>query len=310
MDLIECRQVNIEDYDDVMDIRDDVYDGLDYLPALYRSMMTNHVGYALTVNKTMVAFRCDAFIDDGETMLTRALRVRKGYEGRGMVNRLGDFISQEIAGNLRLKRKVFTFGNKTLLKKVEQGKATLVLQKAILFYQGLVSKVAPSLPTVTNTQIRILNKADMQKLLSSKTDTDRLFPQGRIIADWVPYRLLATNVDYFFNDFCLILGSDCKNGESVRLELMTLAVSYTVPNGIRYNIEIYGSLTEQLFSCHMAEHLRKCSTFEHENINFVIHYEQGRHDLDIITKTMQQFGMTASDKFHSTIMYAVEELTI
>ncbi|OWF37432.1 N-acetyltransferase 16 [Mizuhopecten yessoensis] len=309
MDLIECRLVGIQDYDDVTAIRDDVYDGMDYLPALYRSMMTNHIGYALTVNKTMVAFRCDAFIDDGETMLTRALRVRKGYEGRGMVNRLGDFISQENAGNLRLKRRVYTFGNTNLLKKVEQGKATLVLQKAILLYKGLVSKVVPSLPTVTNTQIRILNKADMQKLLSSKTDTDSLFPQGRIIADWVPYRLLAINVDHFFNDFCLILGSDCKDGDSVRLELMTLAVSYTVPNGIRYTIEIYGSLTEQMFSDHMAEHLRKCSTFDRDNINLLIHHEQGRHDPDIITKTMQQFGMTASDRIHST-MYAAEESTI
>ncbi|XP_033730780.1 probable N-acetyltransferase 16 [Pecten maximus] len=256
MDVIECRKVGIEDYDDVMSIRD-VYNGLDYLPALYRTFMADHTGYAVIVNKTMVAFQCVTFIDDGETIITRALRMRKGYEGRGLVYRLRAFVLQDIAGKPRLKRYAFMTGNEAILQKVlKERRGELIVQRDILFYQGGVSKVIPFLPTVDNISMRILNKDDLQKLLSSKADTDRLFPQGRIIVDCVPYRLLASNVDHFFNEFCHILGSECKDGNSGSFECITLAVGYIVPFGIRYNVEIYGNFTEETFSLHMAEHLR------------------------------------------------------
>ncbi|XP_033730111.1 histidine N-acetyltransferase-like [Pecten maximus] len=306
MDVVECRKVGIEDYDDVMSIRD-VYDGLDYLPALYRTFMADHTGYAVIVNKTIVAFQCASFIDDGETIILRALRMRKEYEGRGLVYRLRAFVMQDLAEKPRLKRKVSTTGNVAILQKVlQERRGELIVQRDILFYQGEVSKVVPFLPTVDNVSMRILNKDDLQKLLVSKADTDRLFPQGRIIVDWVPYRLLASNVDHFFNKFCHILGSESKDGNAGTFEYITLAVSYIVPNGIRYNVEIYGNFTEETFSLHMSEHLRNCSTLEYENINFLVHYESGSHDASMITKTMQQFGMSESNTFHSRTMYGIE----
>ncbi|XP_033730098.1 uncharacterized protein LOC117319389 [Pecten maximus] len=269
--------------------------------------MADHTGYAVIVNKTMVAFQCVTFIDDGETFIPRALRMRKGYEGRGLVYRLRAFVLQDIAGKPRLKRKVYTTGNEALLQKVlEERRGELILQRDILFYQGGVSKVVPFLPTVDNIPMRILNKGDLQKLLSSKANTDRLFPQGRIIVDWVPYRLVASNVDHFFNEFCHILGSECKDGDSGSFECITLAVGYIVPNGIRYNVEIYGNFTEETLSLHMAEHLRNCSTFEYEDINLLVYSEPGSHDASMITKTMQQFGMSKSNTFHSSTMYGIE----
>ncbi|XP_060075967.1 histidine N-acetyltransferase-like [Ylistrum balloti] len=307
MDCIECRKVGIEDYDSVMAIRTDVYDGLDYLPALYRTIMTNHTGYAVFVNEIMVGFECVSLIDDGETLIARAARIRKEYVGRGLAYHLRNAITRDNANKPKLIRSVYTSGNKTLLQRVEEGRAELVLQKAILFYKGLMSNILPSLPTVDNTIVRILTKEDLKKLLSSKTDTDKLFPQRRIIVDWVPYRLLATNVDHFFNEFCHILGSDLKDGKSEGLECISLAVGYSVPNGIRYNVELYGNFTEEILSIHMAEHLGKCSTFGKENINLLLHYEHGTHDADVLTQTMHQFGMNVSNNFHSKVMYGMEE---
>ncbi|XP_069121110.1 histidine N-acetyltransferase-like [Argopecten irradians] len=304
-DVIECRKVTLDDYDEVINIRKDVYDGLDYLPALYRTMMTNHIGYVLTLNKKIIAFESISVIDDGESIVGRALRISKAYEGRGLVHQMEDFIRKDIAGNSRLKHNVFTTGNKTIMERnLKVNKGQLILQKGILLYKGDISKVVPFLLNVDMLTTRILNKDDLKKLMTSKLDTDRLFPQGRIIVDWVPYRLLASNVDHFFNDFCHILGSG--DGNSDRIECMTVAVGYTAPKGIRYIVEMYGTFTEETFSDHIVQHLKRCSTLDTEHINFSLHYETGKHNPDTITKTMHQFNMNKSDT-HFTIMYGVEE---
>jgi len=47
---IEICRVTEADYDDVISIRDDVYDGLDYLPCLYKAWLPTHEGYLVRVN--------------------------------------------------------------------------------------------------------------------------------------------------------------------------------------------------------------------------------------------------------------------
>ncbi|XP_069121112.1 probable N-acetyltransferase 16 [Argopecten irradians] len=304
-DVIECRKVTLDDYDEVINIRKDVYDGLDYLPALYRTMMTNHIGYVLTVKKKIIAFECISVIDDGESIIGRALRISKAYEGRGLVHQMEDFIRKDITGNSRLKYNVFTTGNKTIMERnLKVNKGQLILQKGILFYKGDISKVVPFLLNVDMLTTRILNKDDLKKLMTSKSDTDRLFPQGRIIVDWVPYRLLASNVDHFFNDFCHIVGSGDWNSD--RIECMTVALGSPVAKGISYIVEMYGTFTEETFSDHIVQHLKKCFTLNTEHINFSLHYETGKHNPDIITKIMHQFNMKKSDTYCTT-MYVVEE---
>lgn len=304
-DVIECRKVGLEDYDEVIDIRTDVFGGRDYLPALYKTMMANHTGYVVTVNQIMVAFECLSFIDDGETAIIRSLRLRKGYEGRGLTYRLRDVINDVIVRNPRAKRYVYTMDSKTIAEKnLAVGNLKLVVHRKFLFYQGKVSAVIPNLRMVDSTTCRILNRDDLKKLLSSKVDTDRLFPHGRIIVDWVPYRLLASNVDHFFNDFCHILGSG--DGNSGRIECVSVAIGCIAPSGIRYDLEIYGNFTEESFLAHVREHLRKCSTFDSETINFFVHYEPGILDADVITKSMQHFGMNWSDLVQTDTMYGIE----
>lgn len=55
MDDIKLHRVDESNYDDVMSIRGRVYDGQGYLPALYRTMMTNHIGYAASGHGKLVS---------------------------------------------------------------------------------------------------------------------------------------------------------------------------------------------------------------------------------------------------------------
>jgi len=58
MENIEICKVTEEDHKDVISIRDDVYEGLDYLPCLFKEWLPTHEGYLARVNGKPVNKGC------------------------------------------------------------------------------------------------------------------------------------------------------------------------------------------------------------------------------------------------------------
>lgn len=152
---------------------------------------------------------------------------------------------------------------------------------------------------------RTLQNQDLKELLRSNAETEKLFPDGRIIVFGTPYRLLESNVNLFVTDACNVLGSGSSVQTSDRLELITIGCGYRATLGIIYNLEIFGELGEELFTYHIEEHIRKCSIFPNDTIIFLMHFNGQFQDADFISKTMNKYA-TCYNK-HPLYLYFVEE---
>ncbi|OWF39914.1 histidine N-acetyltransferase-like [Mizuhopecten yessoensis] len=306
MENIEMKRVYLEDFDDVIAIRKGIYGQLDFLPGLYKTMMTNHIGYAALCSGKLVAFEAVTFVDEGATMVPRALRVSTAYEGRGLIRMLKAFIDKQHEHDIELKRRAYTFGMKSLLKRVEDGKADFILQKPLMVFKGSSKLVFDILPPNKDTTVKQLQRTDLKEILRSKTTCKLLFPKGRLIVDWVPYRLLESNVDHFFNEHCNVFGSGFQTGVH-EPQLLTFGVAYVSPAGIRFSLDIYGCISEQSFMRHLTEHLRTCRKFKLETVYLVIFCESEINDRSTILSAVERYKMIASDVFDFDILYCVEE---
>ncbi|XP_052074144.1 histidine N-acetyltransferase-like [Mytilus californianus] len=93
------HRVKVEDYYKVLSIRSpkDVYEGYDYLPDRFHKLISSSSteGYAASIDNKFVAFQIVNLLDDGRTVLKKAGRVAKEYEGTGIYNALDSFTQQQ-----------------------------------------------------------------------------------------------------------------------------------------------------------------------------------------------------------------------
>lgn len=153
--------------------------------------------------------------------------------------------------------------------------------------------------------LKILQKSDFSNILKSKLKCDKLFPQGRLLVSRVPYRLLESNIDHFFDETCVVFGSS--NCDEDGVSLLTIGVGYLVPAGVRYSMDIYGEFSDETLHCHITEHLRRCTRLGSDTITFLVFYQAVKHDIDTIKKVMDQSSMSTSDIIPALVMYGIEE---
>ncbi|XP_033733079.1 uncharacterized protein LOC117322329 isoform X2 [Pecten maximus] len=196
-----------------------------------------------------VAFECITFVDDGKTMVTKAIRIKNDMEGQGLTRMMKEFIYRDNQHNTDIQRLAYSFGKAELLKRVAEGKAELLLKQERLYFQASLQslQINDLTPTERNCSVRKLRKTDMKDIFHSKLKTENLFPDGRIIVNWTPYRLLESNIDIFCDGSTLILGSN-NEMQLHSTELMTIGFGYSAQVGVVYNLEIFGLLTENNFS--------------------------------------------------------------
>ncbi|VDI28753.1 Hypothetical predicted protein, partial [Mytilus galloprovincialis] len=86
--LIRCKRVTKEDYEKVMAIRppSDIYNGGDYLPDYFHILidMPNNEMYAAVIEDKFVGFTLMTTVDDVRSVVTRAVRVSKENDGKGI----------------------------------------------------------------------------------------------------------------------------------------------------------------------------------------------------------------------------------
>ena len=55
------RRATSDDHDAIINIRHDVYEGLDYVPALLKQMLQTHQGFVATIENKIVSIRFKIF---------------------------------------------------------------------------------------------------------------------------------------------------------------------------------------------------------------------------------------------------------
>ncbi|XP_046561770.1 histidine N-acetyltransferase-like isoform X2 [Haliotis rubra] len=203
------RPATVDDYDGVMEIGD-VYFGIDYLRDRYHLFMDdpNATSYVYVVGEEIVGF-CTAFlIDDGLTFLVRGSRVKEGFRGQGVYGRLMTHVYTEYKDVDSIIYDAMTTNDYNFEAKKDSLKKTHteVSRKCFLNYQFKMEDVDTPAPT-TGPVLEEANSSVMMSLFEDKNTREKLFPEGKIIIDWVPLRLLLVNMKYILAPNALALQS-------------------------------------------------------------------------------------------------------
>ncbi|KAK6183347.1 hypothetical protein SNE40_010847 [Patella caerulea] len=81
---LAIRQATLQDYQGVMDIGK-IYQGRDYLPALYDKYLNTFNCYVGEMDGEIVTFHGDRLVDAGATIAIAGGRVKERYRGRGII---------------------------------------------------------------------------------------------------------------------------------------------------------------------------------------------------------------------------------
>ncbi|KAJ3584865.1 hypothetical protein NHX12_013588 [Muraenolepis orangiensis] len=146
-----------EDFDDIMAMSHNIYGGLDYLPTRYTDWMQEANRTVVLARKQgkVIALESVCVIDDGETMLVEGLRVAPQDRGKGVAGELLRFCSQ------------------------------------------LTKAKYPEVKVCRLTRDDQLGPKDFQKyrLITKQGILLDVLPNGTVVQDWQPFKLLAGNMD-------------------------------------------------------------------------------------------------------------------
>ncbi|KAG7271412.1 hypothetical protein CRUP_013662 [Coryphaenoides rupestris] len=217
-----------EDFDDIMAMSQHIYGGLDYLPTRYTDWMQEANRTVVLARKQgkVIALESVCVIDDGETMLVEGLRVAPQERGKGVAGELLRFCSQLTKAKYP-EVKVSRLTRDDQLGPKDFQKYRLITKQGILLVRFRAedlklrlaqlgpdgNELSPTSPTSSSSSsssttsttsttspappspppVR-LDSADIQRLLT--TDLLRhVLPNGTIVQDWQPFKLLPGNVD-------------------------------------------------------------------------------------------------------------------
>ncbi|XP_046545875.1 histidine N-acetyltransferase-like [Haliotis rubra] len=253
------RLATVGDFDGVMDIGD-VYMGADYLRHRYHSFMDdrNVRSYVYIIGKQIVGFCSVHLIDDGLTFLVRAGRVKEGFRGKGVYSRLLKHVHAEHKDVDSIKYDVITTRNynfEAWKKSLENTYMyTVSSRKTILSYQLETEDIERPGPTKTS-YLEEVTSSTMTSLLEDEKIRDTLFPEGKMIINWVPLRLFTSNMKYIMTPDTFALQSISDN---FNVSLLTVGTSTECKLGLLYNIDVFANDVTGL--CHHIirhfEHLK------------------------------------------------------
>lgn len=264
---IKIREVTEDDFEDVMEIRknEEILHGLDYLRDYFMLIYKTpgYRGYVAVVNGKIVSLEFACVLDDGETLFTRGGRVNKKYSGSEVFPALVEHVREIYTRDPSVKFSVFTtnderFTANTIQNKLAEGGLQIVHQKAIYAYKESISSIN-TLLTQMNVPgyVRAVSKPDMSRIFENAHMRTKLFPDNRLVIDWVAYKPMKSNIPYIYTERCSVFGSnvDDVTYSGGKNPLITFASYVVLDSVIMYNFDIYGSDAEALYY-HLIAHLK------------------------------------------------------
>ncbi|XP_025085443.1 probable N-acetyltransferase 16 [Pomacea canaliculata] len=289
----EVCVASLADRDSVVAIDDDVYSGLDYLPATYPSLVEGPGvrGYLYKKGGRIVAFLNTQLIDGGRTVIHSTARVAPEYRESGVFGRFHRLIRSNYIGTPNICYIALTVTDITM---------TAIGQKLLRTYRQVTEKtittveltsfnfnVKVGLTTTLFPGLRTLSTDDMTSIMSCEDGRlHHLFPDGRIILDWQPYRLMAANVPLITNTCThrVFLATDANSPplDTGLLSVPTVlsAGSYfACSKGTQYITDLFGEGSEEELRAHITWHLLRSADVANGNVVFSIFHTRGLDDI-------------------------------
>ncbi|XP_033730091.1 histidine N-acetyltransferase-like [Pecten maximus] len=247
MDSVHFRKATASDYNEVVSLRTHLYNGMDYLPSQYHRLLENHIGYCGCIGNQMVSFMFAALIDDEETIVIRAARVKKEYENKGIYTKMRQYCLHNSSKTVR--RESFTLfssdhRDSAILKGGQlvwqRGRIVLVAENRTI--QTILQSV--SLPDA----LRIVDDRSLAELFCSSESTRQLFPEDFIVVNSVPYKIRMFNISHFLTSDRSMYASYPKYNEQRQIPtptLVSIANKYRCEAGTRFNVDFYGDVCKE-----------------------------------------------------------------
>lgn len=147
---------------------------------------------------------------------------------------------------------------------------------------------------------RRLEKDDISAIFSCTRTCRKLFPENRLVCNWMPFCLLESNIPFIMINSTSIIGSfnpDCV--------LMTCETSYKCARGAVCNINIYGNDFEHMDD-HLTKHIEQCKEkFTNQSI-FISVFCVDRAK-DTTDELMKKYGLKQNSSPMFRNYYVVEK---
>ncbi|KAJ8254829.1 hypothetical protein GJAV_G00197800 [Gymnothorax javanicus] len=249
-----------EDYDDVMGISGNIYDGYDYLPHRYHSWMTEPDRVVILAKKEgkLMALESGLVLDGGHTVLVEGLRVCPSERGKGIAGVIQRFVDQyirRIYPSVRVKRLTrLSDPGKDLAKfTIVEKRAVLILcveaEKFDGFFSQLKAKLAPG------PKLRVLDEEKQLRdlLLDPELGARLQLPGGLISTAWQPFQLAESNLEVLRRQDITWLAD--MSASPTFLSVHTPVYPIPINGGsLLFNIDLFGMshvLARQALVCHL-----------------------------------------------------------
>ncbi|XP_069122164.1 uncharacterized protein [Argopecten irradians] len=286
--------------------------------------LLDHVLERIVELLDLVGYVSVMFVDDGETMIGKAVRVSDDQKGHRIGHQLQRYVEHQHKSDKRIKRLAYTSMIKGMTGKVETGTAELISIRNIMYFKGKQDSIQQIAPN--QGQVHLLKKEELREIFRTSWETNRLFPDKRLMVDLVPYRLRESNVDILYDEHCHVLYSRADQSEGPKFcnsvdqserprlyskiaqsegpALLTVGYAYPTPTEYFCSIDIYGDLEEELFDKHVQQHAQECKGKGMDMVWFGCVYFKDHHDESIISRVMEKYGL---GKDGSYLVHLVEE---
>ncbi|KAK6169296.1 hypothetical protein SNE40_020376 [Patella caerulea] len=274
------RRATIDDKENILGISDNIYNGRDYLPELYDDVIYNKDmrGYVCEERGKVLGFFFVHIVDDSETIVRRAGRVKSSHQGQGIFKNLMEYMIKDCASLPKVKYASIAIDG-THREKVSNYLKRENYRHAQTMNFHLFKFNIQDVPTLSleNNALHIseITSNLLKDILKNQTSRDYLFPDNIVRIHSVPFKPIEANIKSFVNKRTYIIGSfakykgdeegDISDLDPCTIRLMTLASFYTCKGGLAYQLDIFGNRTEDLGD-HLYYHMQKIKTMANSHV--------------------------------------------
>ncbi|XP_069139324.1 histidine N-acetyltransferase-like [Argopecten irradians] len=299
---ITFRTTTAEDYDDVISVRRHLYDGADYIPYRYYELLEHNTGFAGFIDSTMVCFMFATVIDDGESILLRSIRVRDEYEGKGVYTRLRAFCMKNLSHTAN--KAVFLISSPTHFEQLCRGSAKLVFSRHTMMFGNTTKSLRGLLGLRDESFLQRVDSSFLGELLRNRTATQYLFPENRVLINWIPYQLVPSNIEWMLRG-TEVFSNAVPKQDKIKSEMMISAINVDqCEAGTVVTLDLFGDVCdEEMITGHIYIQLQKAlDRFGDILVLYIIFQEH--QDTKTVLHVLSKLGWSKVDNY---AVYGVEK---
>ncbi|XP_069134722.1 histidine N-acetyltransferase-like [Argopecten irradians] len=250
---VQFRRATPDDYENVVSIRPNVYNGYDYIPDTYHQLLKYNTGYVGFIEKEMVCFQFAAEIDNGRSVMIQSGRIKEKYEGLGLVSAMIKYGFNDVSQSAN--RVVSVTRSPSARDKLLKRNAHLLCTMDRLVFstsrEALVStyrsaNVDMSFPVVADASL-------LNDIFISQETTPNIFPENRLVIRGTVYELMDSNIDQILGLSDQVLVSRDSDTSSATL-ISFASIWHCYPTSVVF-INLYGDMVDEKDICgHILRH--------------------------------------------------------